>query len=246
MRNVKNSIALVTGGNRGIGKAIVEELLARGASKVYVGVRDLALAQSLVAKHGDRVLPIRLDVTSSDDVAAAARVASDTQILVNNAGIASGIKRSITESARCLRDEMEVNVFGLLAMVTAFRDVLLSSRGVIVNLNSVGSLVTFSMAPSYSASKAAAHSITQALRSELGTKGVSVIGVYPGPVDTDMAARVTVPKETPQRVANAIVDAIESGKDDVFPDAMARDIELQIGDGPKRLEISMAAAVLGG
>ena len=246
MRNVKESIALVTGANRGIGKAIVEELLARGASKVYVGVRNPDAAQPLVTQYGDRVLPLRLDVTSRDDVAAAARVASDVQILVNNAGIASGMGRSIAEHEQGFRDEIEVNVFGPLAMATAFRNAILSSRGVIVNLNSVGSLVSFPMAPSYSASKAATHSITQALRSELGPKGVSVIGVYPGPVDTDMAAGVTWPKETPQQVAREIIDAIESGAEDVFPDDMARDIERQYGEGPKKLEISMAAVASGG
>ena len=241
MKKIEHSIALVTGANRGIGKAIVEELLARGASKVYAGVRNTESVQPLVAQYGDRVVPLKLDVTNNNDIAAAASAASDVEILVNNAGIVSGMGRSITENKQGFRDELEVNVFGPLAMATAFRGVIESSRGVIVNLNTVGSLVSFPMAPSYSASKAATHSITQALRVELGPKGVSVIGVYPGPVDTDMAAGLTWPKETPQQVAREILDAVESGTEDVFPDAMARDIQRQYGEGPKRLELSMAA-----
>ena len=168
MKKIEHSIALVTGANRGIGKAIVEELLARGASKVYAGVRNAESVQPLVAQYGDRVVPLTLDVTNNNDIAAAASAASDVQILVNNAGIVSGMGRSITGNEQGFRDELEVNVFGPLAMATAFRGVIESSRGVIVNLNTVGSLVSFPMAPSYSASKAATHSITQALRVELG------------------------------------------------------------------------------
>lgn len=246
MKEIANSIALVTGANRGIGKAIVEELLARGAAKVYVGVRNPNSAQPLVAQYGNRVVPLKLDVTNKDDVAAAASTASDVQILVNNAGIVSGMGHSITENEQGFRDEIDVNVFGPLAMATAFRSAILSSRGVIVNLNTVGSLMSFPMAPSYSASKAASHSITQALRVELGPQGVSVIGVYPGPVDTDMAAGITWPKETPQRVAREILNAVESGAEDVFPDDMARDIQRQYGEEPKKLERSMAAMAAAG
>jgi len=191
-------------------------------------------------------VPLELDVTNKGHIAAAASAAPDVQILVNNAGIVSGMGRSITENEQGFRDELEVNVFGPLAMATAFRGAIVSSRGVIVNLNTVGSLVSFPMAPSYSASKAASHSITQALRLELGPKGVSVIGVYPGPVDTDMAAEITWPKETPQQVAREILDAVESGVDDVFPDDMARDIQRQYGEEPKKLELSMATMAAAG
>lgn len=221
MKKIQNSIALVTGANRGIGKAIVEELVARGASKVYAGVRSRDSAQPLVAQHGNRVVALKLDVTNKDDVAAAASAASDVQILVNNAGIVSGMGRSITESEQGFRDEIDVNVFGPLAMATAFRGAIVSSRGVVVNLNTVGSLVSFPMAPSYSASKAASHSITQALRVELGQKGVSV-------------------------VAREILDAVESGAEDVFPDDMAREIQCQYGEEPKKLELSMAAMAAAG
>ena len=246
MKKIEHSIALVTGANRGIGKAIVEELLARGASKVYAGVRNTDSTKSLVAQYGNRVVPLELDVTNKGHIAAAASAAPDVQILVNNAGIVSGMGRSITENEQGFRDELEVNVFGPLAMATAFRSAIESTRGVIVNLNTVGSLVSFPMAPSYSASKAASHSITQALRLELGPKGVSVIGVYPGPVDTDMAAEITWPKETPQQVAREILDAVESGVDDVFPDDMARDIQRQYGEEPKKLELSMATMAAAG
>ena len=133
------------------------------------------------------------------------------------------------------------NVFGPLALATAFRSALESARGVVVNLNTVGSLVNFPFAATYSASKAAAHSVTQALRAELSPKGVSVIGVYPGPVDTDMSAGVDMPKATPRQVAGEILDAVESGAEDVFPDDMARDIQRQYGEEPKNLERSIAA-----
>ena len=246
MKKIDNSIALVTGANRGIGKAIVEELLARGASKVYAGVRNPDSTQPLVAQYGSRVVPLTLDVTNRDDVAEAASAAPDVQILVNNAGYASGMGRSITENEEGFRKEVEVNVFGPLALATVFRSAIESTRGVIVNLNTVGSLVNFPFAATYSASKAAAHSITQALRAELGPKGVSVIGVYPGPVDTDMAAEVDMPKATPQQVAGEILDAVESGAEEVFPDDMARDIQRQYGEEPKKLELSIAAMAAAG
>jgi NAD(P)-dependent dehydrogenase (short-subunit alcohol dehydrogenase family) len=241
MKTIKDTIALVTGANRGIGKAIVDELLARGASRVYAGVRNPASAQPLVDRYGDRVAPLKLDVTDAADIAAAAPAAPDVQLLVNNAGFASGMGCSVTGNEAGFRDEMEINVFGPLALAGAFRQSIESARGTIVNLNSVASLVNFPFAATYSASKAAAHSITQALRAELGAKDVQVIGVYPGPVDTDMAAEVDMPKATPAQVAAAILDGIESGAEDVFPDDMARDIARQWGSQPKELEHQVAA-----
>jgi NAD(P)-dependent dehydrogenase (short-subunit alcohol dehydrogenase family) len=243
---IRNSIALVTGANRGIGKAIVEELLARGAAKVYAGARDPATAQPLVEKHGARVVPLKLDVTDERQVADAAAAAPDVAILVNNAGYASYGAPSVTENADAFRDEIAINVFGPLALARAFRQSIVSARGAIVNLNSVASLVNFPGFGTYSASKAAAHSITQALRAELRPKNVRVIGVYPGPVDTEMAAEVDMPKATPAQVAAEILDGVEAGAEDVFPDDMARDIRRQWGDKPKELERSVAAmAVVG-
>ena len=225
--HVRNCIALVTGANRGIGKAITEGLLSRGAKKVYAAVRDVASAEELVKKHGDKVVPIELDMTIPEKITAAAESASDVTLVVNNAGV---LKTSSPLSEHVFEDfnfELNVNVYGLIRMAQAFVPVLKKNgNGALVQLNSVASLVSFADFATYCASKAASYSITQALRSMLKDDGIQVVSVHPGPIDTDMGkdAGLEDVAEPPSLVADAIVAALESDTFHAFPDSMAKQI----------------------
>lgn len=242
---VAGRTALVTGANRGIGRAIVEALLERGASRVWAGTRRADALADLVAAHGRRVEALALDVTREADVAAAARKATDVALVVNNAGVALRANAPATDAEwlRVGRQELEVNLFGTFAVSQAFAPVLAGQGGgAIVNVISVAGLVSFPVLLSYSASKAALHSLTQGLRVALRGQGTQVFGVYPGPVDTDMAAGLPVQKTPPADVARSILDGLAAGTPDIFPDPMSR----QFGDaflkGPKALEEQLAAS----
>ena len=244
---IENSVALVTGANRGIGAAITRALLERGARKVYAGARRTESLTGLVEEFGDRVVPLELDVTDPEQVRAAADAARDVQILVNNAGVAGTANVLLTDprAAEFEREEFEVNVFGLLAVTRAFAPALeANGGGAVVNLASVASLVSFPMFQTYSASKAAVHSLTQALR--IALPDTRVIGVYPGPIDTEMAEAIPFEKTSPQVVAGEILDGIESGTEEVFPDYMSREMGAGFLADPKGLERQvqgMAAAM---
>lgn len=242
---IEGSVALVTGANRGIGKAIAEGLLERGATKVYAGARDPKSLTSLQDKYGDRVVPLRLDVTNVSEVAEAVSAAGDLQLLFNNAGVAQGqdlISKEIVEQAR---NEMEVNYFGPLNLLQRFAPTLKKNGGgSVVNVASVGGLTNFPLFPTYSASKAAIHSLTQGARMLLGAQGTRVAGVYPGPVDTDMARGIELDKAKPRDVANAILDGVEEGREDIFPDPFAEQFAQQYQSSPKDSEQQFAAMVV--
>ncbi len=224
---IQDKAALVTGANRGIGKAITEVLLANKAARVYAAVRDPASAEPLVAEHGSRVVPIEVDLASDDLVTAAAEKADDTFIVVNNAGILR-TKTALSDGAiDDLRDEIDVNVYGLIRIARAFAPVLKANGGgAFVQLNSIVSMKCFSDFTTYCASKAAAYSVTQALREQLAEQGTSVVSVHPGPIATRMAekAGMTEMAEQPSLVGEAIVEALRTGTFHVFPDSMARQI----------------------
>lgn len=242
---IEGKVAVVTGSNRGIGRAIVEALLERGATRVYATARNTESIQSLVDSYGDRVVPITLDVTQADQVAAAAEQASDVQVVVNNAGFA-GQTDLFADDLSAARQEMEVNYWGTLNVVRSFVPLLESSGGgALINIVSIASLVSFPPFPTYSDSKAAAHSLTQALRLTKSSSGIQVVGVYPGPVDTDMAAGLEMDKATPQSVAEAILDGVESGKTDVFPDVVAEGFSGPYEVGSKTLEKQTAEMLAG-
>ena len=241
-RKIEGSVALVTGGNRGIGRAVVDELLNRGAKKVYVGARNTATVSELEAAFPGRVHVLELDVTNQDHINQATSIATDVNILVNNAGVANNFGKSITDASGNdnARHEFEVNVFGLIAVTQAFAPILQANGGgSIANLGSVASLVNFPLFQSYSASKAAVHSITQATRVAL--PDTLVVGVYPGPIDTDMAKELPMDKVSPATAANEILDGIEAGAEEVLTDPMAKQLGGLFFTSPKELEKQVAA-----
>lgn len=225
--DIKGRIALVTGANRGIGKEIVSSFLKNGAAKVYTAVRTLDSASPLLQEYGDRVVPIQIDLGEPETIAAAAETAKDVQVVVNNAGVLRTSTPLDEDAIESLTFEMEMNVFGLIRMAQAFAPVLKENGGgVFVQLNSVVSMKCFSNFATYSASKAAAYSITQALRELLGQQGTAVLSVHPGPIATDMgdAAGLTEIAEPPLLVAEGIVAALKAGDFHLFPDSMAKQI----------------------
>jgi NAD(P)-dependent dehydrogenase (short-subunit alcohol dehydrogenase family) len=241
---ISGTTAFVTGANRGIGRALVDALLARGAAKVYAAARRTETLDDLVAASAGRVVPVRLDVTRPGEVRAAAALADDVQLLINNAGVVSKFGGELTDPQwlTAAREEYEVNVLGALAVTQAFTPALTQRPGAtVVNISSVAGLVNFPILTSYSASKAALHSVTQATRAQLAPQGVYVAGVYPGPIDTDMARPIELDKTTPADAANAILDGLEAGRDEIFPDPMSAQLGELFLRSPKALEQQVSA-----
>ena len=225
--NIKGSVALVTGANRGLGRAYVQALLDAGAKKVYAAARNPATVDL------PRVQPIKLDVTNPDDVAAAAKAHTDVTIVINNAGImhsAPVVSGRIDQAARA---EMETNFYGVLAMSSAFAPILKANGGgALVNMLSVLSWVTLPGVALYSASKAAAWSLTNALRKELRQQGTLVVGVHAGYIDTDMVSAVQAQKTQPSAVAQQVVQAIANGEEEVLADAISRQVKAGLSAEP--------------
>jgi NAD(P)-dependent dehydrogenase (short-subunit alcohol dehydrogenase family) len=222
---IHDSVAFVTGANRGIGLAFAQELLARGARKVYAAARQ---PERITLAGVER---IRLDVTNPEDVAAAARQCSDVDLLINNAGIALWTGFLAPDSVEAARSEMETNYYGPLLLSRAFAPVLAKNGGgAIVNLLSVLSSVTVPSAGTYGASKAAAWSLTNWLRTALREQGTQVVGVHAGPIDTNMASNLTLPKITPLEVVQQVLSAVEAGHDEVLADDMTRQVKTGLSD----------------
>lgn len=214
---IRNSIALVTGANRGIGAALVEALLAGGAAKVYAAARQ-------PVSHADpRVVPLVLDVADADAIARLANKVDDISLLINNAGVLEG-GDVFAAGAEALERQIAVNALAPLRLAAALAPALRRSHGAIANMLSVVALAPMPGLASYSASKALAASLTGSLRASLAVDGVSVHAVFPGPVDTDMAAEITLPKTSPADVARNVLAGIEAGDAEIFPDAFARQI----------------------
>jgi NAD(P)-dependent dehydrogenase (short-subunit alcohol dehydrogenase family) len=224
---------LVTGANRGIGQALVEEALSRAAERVYAGTR-VPLA------HPDgRVTPLTLDVTSAAQVQEAAGAVSSLDILINNAGIA--LYDDLSDRS-ALERALAVNFFGTHSVTQAFLPHLTRSRGAIVNNLSTNALAAFPLIPAYSISKAAAFNMTQSLRALLAGRGVRVHAVLTGFVDTDMTRSVDLPKASPESVARAIFDGVAKGEEDIFPDPMSQSLAEGWRDSAaKALERQLAA-----
>ncbi|MCQ8277634.1 SDR family NAD(P)-dependent oxidoreductase [Acetobacteraceae bacterium KSS8] len=240
---IEGSVVLVTGANGGIGTALVQELLKRGADKIYVGARNVAALQPLLESSG-RLVPLMLDVTKPDQIADAAATAHDVTLVINNAGLATFkgvLSASDTEAAR---QEMEVNYFGVLSLLQALRDTpALHRGGAVINILSILALVTLPVAGTYAAAKAAALALTRTLRAEVKNRGVQVLGVLPVQVDTAMGAPLPEPRLTPQEVASGALDALESGAEEVFPGALSQGAAKAFRDNPEAMQAELSKFV---
>lgn len=225
--SIKDKVALVTGANRGIGKSIVESLVAHGASKVYLAVRNPESTTELAQKYGDKVVTLKADVSDTDSINALVDQAKDVQIVVNNAGVLEVADPLSDNTFEALDKELNVNLYGLLRVARAFTPVLeKNGSGALVQLNSVASIKNFADFSTYSASKAAAYSITQGLREILAPKGIQVLSVHPGPIATDMADKAGFDNgDSTESVSEGIVAALEAGDFHLFPDTMAKQFE---------------------
>lgn len=239
--DINGCVGLVTGGNRGIGEAFVRVLLAAGARKVYAGSRDPQAAAHLVAEYPGRCVALELDVTDFAEVDAAARQCGDVNVVVNNAGLFLNQTLLGAPDMSTARQEMEVNYFGTLAMCRAFGPVLgRNGGGAIINVLSAAALVSIPNMGGYSPSKAAARSLSAAVRAELAGQGTQVSALIVGSVDTRMAAHVEGSKERPEDIARAGLRAITRGIDELDTDRMAVEVRAALALDPKGLEKRMA------
>jgi NAD(P)-dependent dehydrogenase (short-subunit alcohol dehydrogenase family) len=206
---IANKSVLVTGANRGIGRALVEEALRRGAKRVYAGMRQPS------TDVDDRVTPLTLDVTDTEQIRLAVEQVESLDILINNAGVA--LYDDLSDRA-VLEQHLAVNLFGTYGVTQAFLPLLTRSRGAIVNNVSMMAFAPLPLTPAYAISKAAAFNLSQSLRALLAGRGVTVHAVLTGPVDTDMTQGFDIPKASPESVARAILDGVERGEEDIFPD----------------------------
>ncbi len=232
---IADKAVLVTGANRGIGQALVEEALRRGAKRVYAGTRQ-------PLEHPDgRVTPLTLDVTSAAQTQAAAGKVASLDLLINNAGVA--LYDDLSDPA-ALEQQLAVNLFGTYGVTQAFLPLLTGSRGAIVNNLSLNAFAPLPLIPAYSISKAAAFSLTQSLRALLAGRGVRVHAVLTGPTDTDMNRGLDIPKASAESVARAIFDGVENGEEDIFPDPMSQSLaESWRGGAVKAFERQLSALV---
>lgn len=242
---INGTTALVTGSNRGLGRALVEALLDRGATRVYAAARDLTTLAPLTSLPGGRVVPIRLDLTDAGQIAAAARAATGVRLLVNNAGTAAFAGPFGADRAAVAR-EMDTNYLGTYDVIRAFTPGMAAGGGgAVVNVLSLLSFTSMPVMAGYSASKAAAHSMTQAIRPALAAQGITVHGVYAGGIDTDMLAGIEAPKAPPRQVADAILDGVRDNVLEIFPDSVAQQLDkLRLTD-PRAFEqtfLDLAAA----
>ncbi|HEY0198672.1 MAG TPA: SDR family oxidoreductase [Rhodanobacter sp.] len=218
---IKNSTAFVTGANRGLGLAYAKALLAAGARKVYAGARDPSTVPAL-----EGLVPVRLDVNSASDIAAAVAQCGDVDLLVNNAGIIGDEPLLGGDGVDALRKVLETNLYGVFATSRAFAPVLRANGGgALVNMLSALSWVSLGNSSAYSVSKAAAWALTNGLRNELRGQGTQVVAVHAGYIDTDMVKDVDSPKSRPEDIAKAVLDGIEAGATEVLADDTAKHVK---------------------
>jgi NAD(P)-dependent dehydrogenase (short-subunit alcohol dehydrogenase family) len=236
---IEGKTILITGASRGIGQALVEEALRRGAQRVYAGMRT-------PSAHADRrVSPLLLDVTHATQIRAAAEKVGALDVLINNAGTYTLVGDDFSNRSLLVRN-LVTNLFGPYDVTQAFLPLLIRSRGALVNNLSLAGLAGMPLTPAYAISKAAAFSLTQSLRALLAGRGVSVHAVFPGPVDTDMTRDLDLPKASRESVAQTIFDAVENGEEDIFPDPMSAPLAEPWRNGAaKALERQFAAFVAG-
>jgi NAD(P)-dependent dehydrogenase (short-subunit alcohol dehydrogenase family) len=229
--DISTSIPVVTGAARGLGRHLVDTLLGRGAPKVYALARD-----TNVVRRDPRIVPVAFDLTDAAGIDAAADRCGDATLLINNASTAA-FAGPLDADLEAVRREMAVNFEGTYATIRAFVPILeANGGGHVVNVLSLLSLASTPSMTGYSASKAAAHSLTQALRPVLAAKGIAVHGVYPGGIDTDMLAGIEAPKTPPADVAAGILDALAADQEDIFPDPNAQAMAQTWWSDPKSFE----------
>jgi len=235
---IEGSVALVTGANRGLGRALVSALVEAGAAKVYAAARD----ERQVLRGDSRIVPITLDTTKPDQIAAAVKKANDVTLLINNAG-ALNSHNVLTMSPAELDADFRTNVHGTLEVIKAFLPVLERAPGgaTIANVLSLASLGSFPPLGGYSASKAAAYSITQSLRPELKKKNIDILAVLPGPIDTDMVRDLQMPKTSAADTARGLLAGIVQAEEDIFPDPMAQQMSALWNKSHKEYERAFAS-----
>jgi NAD(P)-dependent dehydrogenase (short-subunit alcohol dehydrogenase family) len=237
---IRGSIALVTGANRGIGRALVESLLARGAGKVYAAARHESDLETVLGLDRDRVVALGLDITDEVRLAKTATATRDVTLLFNNAGVLD-FGSVLDAPVEAFRRNFDVNCFGLLHATRAFAPALIRNRGGVVNILTLVALASMPRLGVYNASKAAAWSLTQSLRADLGKRGVKVFSVFPGAVDTDMLRGVEMPKTSPREVADEVLAGLEADSEDIFPDAMSKQFYSRWATDHKGIEHQFAA-----
>ncbi len=233
---IKGSVVLITGATGAIAKALIAELKARGASKIYAAARDVS---ALIAS--DELVPIKMDVTNAADVAKAVSSAGDVTLLINNAGINHNTSFMTAPDIAMAREEIEINYLSPLLVTKTFAPVLIKNRGAVLNLLTILSRVSLPFMGSYCASKAAALSLTQGLRGELMPKGVRIAAALPGAIDTRMTAMLTIPKMTTADAAKEILDGFEAGEEEIYVGEMARGLAQGLAHDPKGIERQLAS-----
>lgn len=236
---IQGKNVLVSGANRGIGRALVDALIERDAARIYAGARDEASLPALAAID-PRVTPLRLDITRADEVATAVARIDGLDLLINNAGTLKGYGLLDTERG-AIEHDFEVNFWGTLALTKACLPALEARSGAVLNMLTLVSMASMAGIGGYSASKAAAWSMTQALRKELGERGMKVFAAYPGAVDTDMIRGFEMPKTPPAVVAKNVLDAVADDTLDSFPDPMAAQAGAAWLNDPRALEAMFAS-----
>lgn len=238
---ISQSVALVTGANKGVGSAFVEALYQAGGKKIYATAQNIESLQELVAIDPHRIIPLKLDVTNSAQIEAVAKQTVDVNLLINNAGVLGAGGLFIDTNVQTAQSEMDVSYFGTLKMIRAFAPILKQNGGgAIANLSSLSSHGNVPVFATYSASKAALHSLTLAARAELASQKTLVFGLYPGPVDTRMSATLPLDRVSPSRIADALLTRIEQGIEDIYPDVMASNILTGVGKKFKEMEKQFA------
>ena len=235
-KSIKGSVVLITGASGAIAQALIAELKARGAAKIYAGARDISgLAAS------DHLVPLKMDVSSDDDVKKAAAAAPDVTLLINNAGINHNTSFMTAPDLTIASKEMEANYLAPLRVTRAFAPALIANKGSVLNLLTILARVNLPFMGSYCASKAAALSLTQGLRAELGSKGVRVVAALPGAVDTRMTEGLPIPKMSPADAAKEILDGFEAGEEETYVGEMARGLAAGLAHDPKAVERQLAS-----
>lgn len=233
---IKGSVVLITGASGAIAQALISALTARGATRIYAAAREVS---GLIPS--ENLVPIRMDVTSDDEVIRAAAAAPDVTLLINNAGINHNTAFMRAPNLAMAREEIEANYLAPLRVTRAFAPALIANGGAVLNLLTILARVNLPFMGSYCASKAAALSLTQGLRGELAPQGVRVCAALPGAVDTRMTRGLAIPKMSPAAAAAEILDGYEAGHDEIYVGDMARGIAESLARDPKAIEQQFAS-----